>query len=523
MAVGVPVPLSKVGFSTREELLTSDLNRLEKLVSRDAQDVLADEGRTDESRDPVFVDPQSGQGTRIDAATLLATLGPLSGFGMTLTYGQAFLQDAAIATDVTAGGDDSQYQAVRWPSQTVTPTTPDASNPRIDLVVATPAVQDTDSASRNVLVNPTTRALAALNVFKTNNPLAAVTVVAGTPAAQPTAPAVPAGGLALFEIYVPAGAADSTAFTVSRRLWRRGAVSVGAGMHGVLRDCTPTWGAVDETVNASLSVGSSSAPSRAVIDGQVVVFSALSSLGPTALPGVVQDAGANNPFAAAAAATVDKVYYLYLCGGRNAPQGRRTTLSGNALQPTVLVESLVAPGKDGRPSANITTPRGVTRAGALYVGVGYVVMNTTLRKGCYVDGDWVHPLTGQMTTGPATFVGFNDGGDRSGSLSGSARTAQNVNTKPALADAALLSAVIVTTGTNAVALGLGDVDLGATDVMDEGYLYAPSGTGTHVVKVDFRSRCSGAGILATPANIADISGFLLWSRGWNMHVPRYAV
>ena len=70
------------------------------------------------------------------------------------------------------------------------------------------------------------------------------------------------GGLALFEIYVPAAAADSTAFSVSRRIWRRGGVSVGASMHGILRGCTPNWGAVDETVAASLTIGSAASAER---------------------------------------------------------------------------------------------------------------------------------------------------------------------------------------------------------------------------------------------------------------------
>lgn len=523
MAAGVPVPFSKVGYTTREEVLTSDLNRMGKLSSRELQDLLADENRTDESISGS--DPQSGRGSRVSAASLLPLLSSAAAFTMDLSFGQAFLQDNTIATDVTAGGDDSQYQVVRWTAQNIGFTTPDAGNPRIDLVVVTPTVVDADGASRFTMVNPITRSLQALNVNKTNNPGTNVQIVAGTPDPQPTAPAVPAGALALFEVYIPASAADSTTFKVARRTHRRGAVSVGATMHGILRGCVPAWSVVDESAAAStLTVGNSTTagPSRVVIDGEVITFTRLSSASPASLVGVVADAGANSPYAASAPATSDKPYYLYLCGGRSLPQGRRTDLSGNALQPLVVVESLVAPDRNGRPSVAITTPRGTTQLGAVYIGVGYVTMNSTRRKPCVVEGDWISAYTGQMVAGPTTFVGFNDMVNRQPDLSATVRTAHNINTRPLPATQARLSALMITNGTTAVQVTLGSVDLGATAVFTEGFLYAGATASTPVVKIDFVANPIGfpAIMLAAPAAVSDISGFLLWARGWNMRVPR---
>jgi hypothetical protein len=513
-------PLSSEIFNAREEMLTSDLNRLQALASREVQDIAGQENSSDDSR--AGGDMQNGVGVPIDAAEILPSVAYPGGFVLTLQYGSGYLTDFGVGNFGDAA-NGSPYTVVRWAQQDLAFTTPDAGLPRIDLVVATPATVPTDSAARFILVDPVARAVAPANVYKTSNPLASVQVIAGTPNAQPTSPAVPAGALALFEVYVPAGAANATLFKLARRLWRR-SVGVMATYHGILRNCVPTWNLADETaasaelvILGATHVGDAARINRVIIDGEMISFGLLDGSGAT-LPTVVSDAGANSPFAAAAPATSDKVYYLYLCGGRNLPQARRATTG--ELQPVVLVESLVPPNPDGRPSDVITTRRGTTQDGALYIGCGYIVAGSTRRKGCSVQGDWIYPLSGQVTTGAATFVGFNDTANRQPALSATVRTSHDLNTQPALADSALVSALMITSGVTAVQLALG-AGVGASAVLTEGYLYAGATASTPVVKVDFLSSAAGGGsIFASPAAITDISGFLLWARGWNMRVPR---
>jgi hypothetical protein len=509
------VPFSRTNWSTREEVLTSDLNRLQILEARDLLDVLGDEGRTDDSRDGS--NPQNGQGTRVDGSDRLPTLTSAAAFTMDLGFGQAFWNDGGV-TDITSGAEDSQFKVVRWAAQNVPFTTPNAGLPRIDLVVATPALVLTDSASRNIIVDPVARAIAAQNVMKSANPLATIAVVAGTAAAQPVAPAVPAGALALFEVYVPAAAADSTTFKLSRRVQRR-SVSVVGTYHGILRNCVPIWDdSVDETATASAIAidGAATNLSRVLIDGEVISFRGL-DLASATIPGVVADAGANSPFAAAAPADNDKVYYLYLCGGRNLPQG---SLDGSArFQPAVVVESLVAPNRDGRPSANITTPRGTTQAGALYIGVGYVVKNSTRRKACYVQGDWVYAMTG----GPQ--ASFNDSVERVAALHGTNRTAHALNTRPALATVALVTALVAENGTASTPgyfyLGRSN-PASATALYPEALMTVQSGVNFYPTKVEFFTRPNSSNqIFAGPVvQLGSFFSFTLQARAWNMAVPR---
>jgi hypothetical protein len=526
MAAGAPVPFSTVGYSTREEVLSSDLNRMGKLGSRELQDLQADASRTDESLGGG--DPHTGRGSRVNTASLLPTLGFNSAFLMNLGPGQLFLQDNTIATDITNNGDDSQYQVVRWPAQIIGFTSPDPGNPRIDLLVATPSVTPADVTSRNTLVNPITRALSPLSVPKTNNPGVNLQIVAGTPDPQPVAPSVPLGAVAVFEVYVPAAAADASTFVAVRRIHRRGSISVGAAMHGILRGCHLTWDVQDEaSVVSPLLVGNASTaePSRVVIDGEVLTFTRLSSLGPTNLPGIVADAGANSPYAAAAPATSDKVYYLYLCGGKNLPQARRTTLSGAGLQPLVVVESLVAPNRNGRPSSAITTPRGTTQEGALYIGVGYVVMNSTRRKGCYTDGDWIYAMTGQ-NFGAFKWAGFNDSASRLGALSGGAATSHQLGDAtvrgfPNLATQCLLDIAVDTTGGTFAYFDAGQsVGSGTTA---EGFVYIPSNATAVFQKFEFRMQPSASGFvrISPVTGLVSMTSFYMWARGWNMNVPRY--
>lgn len=343
-------------FNAREIALSSDENRAQKLLSRDVQNVLAMG-----SADPL--------GTPFSCMLSVLSLTFTSGFQMQLADGDALFY---FPTDPSLTADDSAFEVVRWRS--VAPlafATPDATNARIDLVVATPGMVDADLVSRNILVDAVARTISAQNVNKTTNPSAAISVVTGTPAATPLPPAVPAGKVALYEVLVPAAAPSAATFGPSARLFRR-APFPWSTASAILSGCRLTW---DLTVNpattpSGLTMGGPT--SRVIIDGEVIDCSALFDVP------VFQDSTAN-PFGVAAGAS-DKPYYIYVVGGRHCPQG--TAITGGMI-PVAVIESTVAPNNLGQPFSPITTPRGTTTvSGALYIGIGFVRAGTTLRHAC---------------------------------------------------------------------------------------------------------------------------------------------
>lgn len=398
------IPYSSVIESSREEFLSGDFNRLQGVASAGLQNLQRDNGRSDDSRDSAggYV---VGGGSPLLGADLAPTLIFSSGFSSSITQGQGYFVDGSATF---LNDDTSDYAVLRWDNTVVTFAVPDATNARIDLVIVTPGTTNTDLQSRNILLDPTTRTVAPAVVPKRANPNGTVSVVTGTPAASPVAPALPGGTVALLEIWVPPSAPDASTFLPSRRLPRRATFPVST-FHGVLQDCKLFWGLVNEaTTPASIAIGFS-AVNKVVIDGEVLAFPSGSSANSTLWS---VDAGANNPFLSAAPADNDKPYYIYACGGQHLNQGALGA-TGAAMSPVVLVESLIPPGYDGRPVSPITTPRGATRAGALYIGVGWVVKNSTRRKGCSVDGDWVRALTGSLSLVAVGRVAvFNDDSPR---------------------------------------------------------------------------------------------------------------
>lgn len=386
---------SQEQLNAREVLVSSDITRLQNLASRDQQDLLGD-GSSDGT---VPVSAFSGP---------CSLLGIASTYQMTLAAAQAFFYNP---TDSSLTVDDSPFEVVRWPSQALTFGNP-AGSPRIDLVVATPAMVSADSQSRNILVDPVARTVTPQNVFKTNNPQATIAVVAGTPGGSPVPPAVPAGAVALFEVWVPTGAADATTFGVIPRLSRR-APFPWSTVSRIVSGLYLQW---DRTVNpattpSTVSIGFFGARHRILIDGELIDT--------MAVPTVTQDAGANNPFASAAPSTNDATYYYYAVGGRHCPQGSydSTHGTGNAGGcPIAIVESLIAPNPStGQPLTAITGPRGATTiAGAVYIGLGFVVANTTFRRACIMTDEFtiamaqlesqVHVLAGTGYEGPIALV-----------------------------------------------------------------------------------------------------------------------
>lgn len=367
-----PTRNSIVGYASREQILSSDQVRQQKLASRDLQNILRDTSRSDEARNGSGSYPGVGadsQGDVINASRLLAELTFSGTFDSDITAGECFFDDPSI-TDP----DSSTYQVVRWPAQSFAHSTPDGGNPRIDLIVAEPFTVNKEPLSRNILVDPVTRTVTTQIVNKLQDPEATLTLLAGTPAATPVPPAVPAGRIALFEVYVPAAAASSASFKGVRRVTRRVEYPL-SSFHGILSGCTPTWSDVDEeSVSSVISLETGSSVHRAVIDGEVLSFSGQAI---TAINDSV-----NPP--STAPSTNDAVFYIYLVGGRHSPQR-----DANGA-PFRLVLSETAPDKYGHPTSLIGPSGATTQAGALYIGIGFLVINTGRIKPMYISGDCVY-------------------------------------------------------------------------------------------------------------------------------------
>lgn len=418
-------PFSRVVFNAREELLTSDLNRTESLISRDLQDYIRDSGRgvaAPGSSGLIFGDLNNIGGV-IDGTCLPPTLASSGTFDVVVGAGQGFLNDVGIT------GSDSSFQVLRWPQQTLTFTTPDATNPRFDLIIAAPGTQSTDLEARNILLDPVARTVGQQSVPTTQNPLSVLSIVTGTPGATPSPPAVPFGSVALFEVLVGAAALSSVSFRPVRRMWQRAEYPL-CSSYGILSGCELVVGGTPDnetTTDASAPNLSLNLYNRAIIDGEILTW------GPNLLNGGASIDSLANPFSAAAPSTQDRPYYIYLCGGKNLPQ----FTTGSPAAPVCLVESLTPPSGFGYPTAAINTPRGQTQRGALFVGVGFTTNSSTKRKAVFFEGDWVRPKTGALgltttTTGAdvAREAAFND--LTSITLATNATSVCNIHTKPAL-------------------------------------------------------------------------------------------
>jgi hypothetical protein len=166
-------------------------------------------------------------------------------------------------------------------------------------------------------------------------------------------------------------------------------------MSGVIGGMGMKWDlSVDPTTTSSSVIAKGF--HRVAIDGEILEFYA--NLDST-VGGFVSDTTAN-PFGSAAAANWNKPYYIYAVGGRHAPMPSFNT-SDKILSPVTLVESTVAPVlSTQRPSAALTV-NGVTVpvTGAVYVGLGFVVFNSTRRAGCIMDESFTYPGTANSIIG----------------------------------------------------------------------------------------------------------------------------
>jgi hypothetical protein len=394
---------SRMNQSNREQVISSDLNRIGKLANKEAQDAEASRAVR-----PDFYDPSSNAFDDFSASARATNAVPISGvtkppsldaiassFSMDLGAGEGELYVAG-----TPAADESTYQLLRWLDQTVSLATPDPSHPQICTIYATPTDALTDLQSRNILTDPATRTTVPANVYKTSNPVATIGVAIGAAAVVPTPPAVPAGSLGLIDVYQPTGASDSTTFIPTRRSQRL-IEFPGSSQHGILKGCVPIWGYADEATGATPQIDANTAVNRLVIDGELITFHRTGATS-IATPDTSHAPGA-------APAGNDLPTYLYICGGRNFPVG------GN---PYVLVESTTVPDAMGYPTTTLAyNSRTIPRTAALYIGAAFKVAGSTRSKSLFYDGDWVYPQASTITTLCGFHINTDD--EFSGSASGS--------------------------------------------------------------------------------------------------------
>ena len=391
--------------NAREMGVSTDLTRVGKLAAREQQNAdMADSVRAD------FYNPLTGtiddfgsthRGAAYESipeALVAPSLDPVGGsWNMTLGAGEVEgLQSGVTDPDV------SSYGVARWPQQVVTGLGPSNTNPAISTIYVIPADAQADQASRNILLDPVARTYQPQNVYKTSNPAGTIGVVVGTAAANPLPPALPTNAIALFDVYVPTSATDTTTCRITRRCWRR-IEFPGTSQHGIVKGCVPTWAYAAEATGAAPQL-LTTAINRLVIDGELLTF-AFSGGAITFSPDT------NNSPTAAAPATNDMPTYLYLCGGRHWPWSNGVPVQG--------VESLTAPDSMGYPSAAMAIAAGsgsttIPRSAAVFIGNAFRVAGSTRSKSLFYEGDWVYPQahtpvagypTGSLWTG-CTIQGF---------------------------------------------------------------------------------------------------------------------
>ena len=397
---------SQVIENAREQVLSSDLNRMQVIASREAQNVLLAADMRDQftgpAGDPQFPSPSLVINHADDLGTIA---GDNASYQVELSPGQVYMYDSSIVS-----ADASKHCVLRWPD-TFKTITPDATSVRVDLIYATPAMVAGDSQSRNILVDPAARTVAPATVNKTNDPTATIGVFPGTPGSS-SAPACPAGSVALWEVVTYAADTKSSDYIFIPRIWRR-AEALGTS-HAVLEGCVPQWPLDVESVSCEPYLANPGVH-RAVIDGEVVT-AALH----TSLPGLIAvepDTNAN-PLTATIDSNKDVMCYLYLCGGRNAPQnGVEVTVTAyTTYAPLRLIASLTAPAYNRATSALAINGVSVPRIGTLYVGLAAISRGTHKYKSCIIDGDWVYARTASSGGTQLPIAGFN--GPSSSGVSG---------------------------------------------------------------------------------------------------------
>jgi hypothetical protein len=490
--------------NSREQVISADLNRIGNLAGRELMDAaLARSVRADfyqpsnNSFDDFSSGHQNGAAVPMAGLTIVPSLdGIASSFDMNIGAGEGHLPAGTLDPDM------SSNELLRWPAQRITwPSggTPDPTNPIICLIVATPADVLSDEASRNILVDPSTRATVPQNVFKTSNPVANISVVVGTAAASPVAPTVPTGALALFEVYVPALAANSTAFRLTRRAYRL-IEFPGTSQHGILHGCVPF---LSNTPN-----GISAGAHRIVIDGELLSFN-----NPGLIP--LTDDGSHAP--GSAPGGNDMPTYLYLCGGRNYPVSRNTSVALGRV-PVYLIESLTPPDEFGYPTATLTVGSPsltFPRSACCYIGLKFRGASNAANVPSFYDGDWIYSLN--TISG---ILGFLTGAAVNPTTSFAAYTLAGTPANSTAVDLRILCSGVgeqyIVSLTNSTGGEIGSVQippLGGSPVTGD----MQFGTWTQKLPI-----IPGSPMSVYVKSIAGTGTLVLAASGYNMNIPRLA-
>lgn len=372
-------------INTLENAVSTDVNRVGGLAGKAVMDALAGiEAGIDSS-----IAPRDAVRRGLEAT-------PGAGMAVMISAGELLRWNGGIV-----GVDSSQYTIGRLAADTsVAIAAADPTNPRVDLIYATISTSNEDSFVRNQLTLPA-RSVAAISFFKTARPRITLTVLTGSPSVSPTFPAVPAGTVGIWYVYVPAATTSiASDYLLDNR--RRFYPASASRQHGRENGCYSSTSNANRG-NLSLSAG------RLHVDGALVDLTSDLSL-PNA---TILDAGVLLP------ATE---YHLYAVARGMAPVGK------NNVGGFVPVLTTIPPNADGTPSAAITY-RPIQNLGitacvqqttrALYIGTHHTDADTLFQTG----GDGI-PLGLDGTT-KSTIVDTNG-------LGGFPWTAAGWMTKPCL-------------------------------------------------------------------------------------------
>lgn len=300
-------------FSTLEQVVSGDVNRAQALMGKALHDRLL----------ALLAGISTGTAPRdVTLRGLNATVG--AGLTVNIEAGDLLRFNAGAAAE------ESQYRlATLITAQALVLAAADPVNPRVDTISIVEASLDTDGQVRNILTLPG-RVVVPVLVNKTRRPSATLTVTTGVAAANPAAPATPAGEVGIFDVYVPAAAVGLLDLHLMDRRLR----------FDPFRDnrahCKE-WGITvgpDPAVGTSVQVQSG----RASVDGalaELFVDTAMTAAS-------ILEPGA--PVLAA-----DQEYHLYLLA-----MGMREAIGKGVANGLIWVLSLTAPSVSGSPSAPIT-------------------------------------------------------------------------------------------------------------------------------------------------------------------------
>ena len=506
-----------VQFSSREQLLSSDLNRMGKLASNVVQSRDLGMGGIDPSRNAITgLFDSAGIGAAINGAVQPGTITGLAAT-FNVTVG-AFTVDAPVPASEPEGVD---YQVIKWQGGVLTwpvAAAPDAINPRIVTIYATPEMTDANVGSRNVLVDPIARTVATQNIPKTKVPVvSALGVAIGVAANPPLPPALPFGAVGVWDVLIPAAVVNSLAFKFIRRTWPRIEYPI-SSFHGVLQGCRPTWSVGDESSTHIPRIDGTPI-SRVVIDGELIYHKGDQP--------IARADTANTP--TAVGKTYDVPFYLYLCGGRNFPGGMASSFVGGVTSPCpfILMASKTVPDVYGRASADLvdavygTVPRG----SCVYVGIGFSIAGTTLYKSCFIDGDWVFAETHDSSLVYNAYLATPNFNEAIKHVSGSGAlvgpTDWVLNTRPTPSTEARINAVVSdTAGGGSIVLSLYP-NIGTFNV-DYKILAVESNGAGSIGYIQDRKVNLRLGFTQLE-NTNNLSTFVLNALAYNMNVPRLAV